>query len=91
HLTETESGRIMGEEYETAIGLAGSTNMTVEEMASHTGLSIGDLFSFLQRVRWLTYAVMAIADSGKMSTVREHAQRLFDELDKRFNTRGNEE
>ena len=91
HLTETESGRIMGEEYETAIGLAGSTNMTVEEMASHTGLSIGDLFSFLQRVRWLTYAVMAIADSGKMSTVREHAQRLFDELDKRFNTRGDEE
>ncbi len=88
HLTETEGGQNLGEEYETAIGLAGSTNMSVDQIASHTGLSIGDLFSFLQRVMWLTYAIMVIADNGKMYTVSGHAQRLFEELDKRFNNRG---
>ena len=87
HLTATESGKILGEEYEKAIGLAMSTGMSVEEISSHTGLSIGDMYSFLQQARWMTYAIMAMADAGGLHKVRDQAQRLFDELDRRFNVR----
>jgi hypothetical protein len=72
------------------MGLAGSTNMSVEEIASNTGLAIGDLYSFLQQVRWLTCAVMVIADTVHMHMVRDLAERLLAELDRRFKRRGDD-
>ncbi|MHA1927641.1 MAG: hypothetical protein ACTSV2_03565, partial [Candidatus Thorarchaeota archaeon] len=54
------------------------------------GLSVGDLYSLLDRVRWLAYSVMVIAENGKLLETAKRAQLLYEEIDSHFTKRDGE-
>ncbi|MHA1928312.1 MAG: DEAD/DEAH box helicase, partial [Candidatus Thorarchaeota archaeon] len=74
HLTGIESKQVLDESFEHTIALAVTTSESIETLANKTGLSVGDLYSLLDRVRWLAYSVMVIAENGKLLETAKRAQ-----------------
>jgi len=87
HLTNIESNQMLDESFEHVIALTVSTNQTIEEIANQTGLSEGDLYTLLDRVRWLAFSLMVIAENGKLIELAERTKKFWEEIDSKFTRR----
>ncbi len=84
HLIEIDTGTNLEQPHERLLTLAASTTMPFDQLSEYSGIPTGDIYTFLQHARWLSYAVMAIAKKGNLLELSDMAQRLYEEVDARF-------
>ncbi|MGY5859239.1 MAG: DEAD/DEAH box helicase [Candidatus Thorarchaeota archaeon] len=91
HVVAIESGMSIDESFDNLIGSLVTTDISVADLASQFGLSIGDVYGLLDTSRWLLRSISVLSDLGGLAKAFEQSQGLADVLDKRFSSKDEED
>lgn len=91
HVVAIESGTTIDESFDNLIGSLVTTDISVGDLASQFGLSIGDVYGLLDTSRWLLRSISVLSDLGGLARAFELSQGLADVLDKRFSSKDEED
>jgi len=84
HLALMETGQNPDVAFETIIGTIVATALPMQEIASTAGVPVGDVFTVLDRTKWLLHSVATVAKTGGLSRVSSIATELKELLEARM-------
>ncbi|MHA1287698.1 MAG: hypothetical protein ACTSPB_09880, partial [Candidatus Thorarchaeota archaeon] len=91
HVVAIESGMSIDESFDNLIGSLVTTDISVADLATQFGLSIGDVYGLLDTSRWLLRSISVLSELGGLARTFELSQGLADVLDKRFSSKNEED
>ena len=84
HVVSIETGTKVDESFDNLLGSLVTTDISLQDLATQFGLSIGDVFGLIDTSRWLLHSISVLSELGGLARAFELSQGLAEALDNRL-------
>jgi len=84
HVVSIETGTSIDESLDNLLGSLVTTDISLPDLASQFGLSIGDVYGLLETSRWLLHSISVLSELGGLARAFELSRGLAEALDNKL-------